>query len=137
MPFCPMHPTPWQASGRRVAGRWQAGGGQVAGRWQANCSLRRMAGRWQAEVAGGRVQVAGKWRAGAGEWQASGRQMRVGGGQACNAVDCQVAVRVVLGVAVMRAMLNGWQGRLGGGAAQSVGGCCLYERPLKQVDFID
>jgi hypothetical protein len=126
-----MHPTPWQASGRQVAGRWQAGGGQVAGRWQANCSLRRMAGRWRAQVAGGRVQVAGKWRAGAGEWQASGRQvagkwqasgrqMRVGGGQASNAVDCQVAGRVVFGVAGMPAMPNGGQGGFWGGAAQSV-----------------
>ena len=71
--------------------------------------------------------MAGKWRADAGKWQASGRQMRVDGGQTNNAVDWQVAGSVVFGVAGMPAMLDGGQGGVWHGAAQSV-----YRRPTRQ-----
>ena len=72
-----------------------------------------MTGKWRAD----RGQVAG--RPDAGKWQAGGRQMRVSGGQANNAVDWQVAGRVVFGVAGMPATPIGVWGGIWGGAVQS------------------
>ena len=48
--------------------------------------------------------MAGRCRQVAGRWQAGSRQMRVGGGQADNAVDWQVVGRVVFGVAEFKVL---------------------------------